>query len=247
MIIYKIENKINGHIYIGQTKQTLNARISSHLCTPLTSGMVVGKAFKKYGIESFLISIIDYAETKEVLNEKEKYWIKHYSCRGPNGYNLTDGGDGMENPSEETRKKLSAASKGRPSGMKGKHHSAETIQKMKNRHPSEEAMQKKRNQIPWNKGLTKEMDSRIKGSGRKGFIPWNKGTKGLQVAWSKGLILGPNPEHSKRMKGCIPPNKGKKGLQVAWNKGKSSWSKGLTKETDSRIKNHYNPKKKEEI
>jgi hypothetical protein len=46
-------------------------------------------------------------------------------------------------------------------------------------------------------------------SGRKiGSIPWNKGKKGLQVAWNKGLKTGVKPW-----------NKGTKGLQIAWNKG----------------------------
>lgn len=35
---------------------------------------------------------------------------------------------------------------------------------------------------------------------RKGTIPWNKGTKGLQVAWNKGKVLGNNPSHSAFMK-----------------------------------------------
>jgi len=46
--------------------------------------------------------------------------------------------------------------------------------------------------VAWNKGLTKETDYRIKKSGelssktKRGSIPWNKGLKGLQVAWNKG-------------------------------------------------------------
>ena len=68
-----------------------------------------------------------------------------------------------------------------------------------------------------------------------GNIPWNKGTKGLQVAWNKGIKTGPmsDEERAKRSrtmtekfltqehprKGVDPWNKGTKGLQVAWNKG----------------------------
>ncbi len=71
----------------------------------------------------------------------------------------------------------------------------------------------------------------------KGKEPWNKGKKGLQVAWNKGKKMGPmsDEERKKRSdtlkeryknedhhsKGTEPWNKGKKGVQEAWNKGKS--------------------------
>jgi hypothetical protein len=67
--------------------------------------------------------------------------------------------------------------------------------------------------------------------------PWNKGKKGFQVAWNKGLKTGPNSEESnlrrsetvKKLyqtkihprKNKDPWNKGKKGSQIAWNKGLS--------------------------
>lgn len=65
--------------------------------------------------------------------------------------------------------------------------------------------------------------------------PWNKGKKGSQVAWNKGLKTGTrNPianaktsdtlkkkflTQDHHLKGVEPWNKGKNGLQVAWNKG----------------------------
>src|SRR3989304_2765181 len=102
MTIYKIENKFNGKIYIGQTKREINKRVYFHL----KRKSYVGNALRKYGLQSFLISIIDQADTKEILDEKERYWIKFYNCRNPEGYNFTDGGDGLINPSEETRQKM---------------------------------------------------------------------------------------------------------------------------------------------
>lgn len=68
MIIYKIENKLNGKIYIGQTKNNLNERIQSHLENKKT---LIGRALRKYGIQNFEISVIDYAENKEWLDDKE--------------------------------------------------------------------------------------------------------------------------------------------------------------------------------
>ena len=69
----------------------------------------------------------------------------------------------------------------------------------------------------------------------KGKEPWNKGKKGLQVAWNKGLKQPVTDERKKKIsetlkkkfseiqhhrKRTLSWNSGKKGLQVAWNKGK---------------------------
>jgi len=107
MIIYKAVNKINGKIYIGKTIYPLDSRLRRHLRADLP----FSKALKKYGLTSFTIEIIDYADSPDILSDKEKYWIKYYGSKGKNGYNMTDGGDGIPgwNHSEETRKKISNA------------------------------------------------------------------------------------------------------------------------------------------
>jgi len=106
MIIYKAVNRINGKIYVGQTIQNLSRRIASHLDDPKYP---FGKALRKYGLQSFEISVIDDAKDVSVLNEKERYWIKAYDCMIPKGYNLTDGGRSGNKRSLETRAKISAA------------------------------------------------------------------------------------------------------------------------------------------
>jgi group I intron endonuclease len=92
MIIYKAVNKVNGKIYIGQTRSTVDQRIYEHL--KIGGSPVFHKALKKYGIKSFELSIIDFADSIQELNQKEVYWIKFYNSKIPNGYNLTDGGNG---------------------------------------------------------------------------------------------------------------------------------------------------------
>ncbi|MGE7623609.1 GIY-YIG nuclease family protein [Viridibacillus sp. NPDC096237] len=144
MIIYKILNKLNGKVYIGQTNSTLEQRLSQHLSSKKS---LVSKSIIKYGIDSFDISIIDEADNRDGINEKEKYWIKYYDSIAPKGYNLDAGGYDAS-PSVETRKKISNTLKGRYAGkknpmygkespmkgkigaMKGKKHLKSTIQKM---------------------------------------------------------------------------------------------------------------------
>lgn len=116
MIIYKITNKLNGRIYIGQTAQTLAGRWSDH-CRPCRgqhiNRSVVANAIRKYGKENFTMEEIDRAENLDELNIKEVTYIKAFGCLSPRGYNLHLGGDSkLCHP--ETRDKISAALKGRP-------------------------------------------------------------------------------------------------------------------------------------
>src|SRR4030042_3523154 len=111
MIVYKLQNKMNGKIYIGQTANALSVRISKHSRT----NSLIGKALRKYGLQSFTILIIDEAHSKNTLDEKEKYWIAIYNSQVPNGYNFTNGGDGCfgYRHSEDIKRKISLLNTGR--------------------------------------------------------------------------------------------------------------------------------------
>lgn len=116
MIIYKITNKVNGKIYIGQTVQKLIDRWSDH-SRPCSgrhkNGSVIAAAIHKYGKENFTVEQIDTAETLEELNIKEITYIKALNTLSPNGYNLELGGD-SKRCHEETKAKISATLKGTP-------------------------------------------------------------------------------------------------------------------------------------
>ena len=92
--IYKIENMQNGKVYIGQTTKLLSERFQAHVNAAKSgSNLKLSRAIRKYGKESFVISEIDSAETKEELNLKEIYWIDFYDSLN-SGYNMTLGGEG---------------------------------------------------------------------------------------------------------------------------------------------------------
>lgn len=91
--IYKVTNRINGMIYIGKTND-FNKRKKEHTVYDINNNNIFHKALRKYGLDNFKWEIIDYAETLEDINEKEKYYIKEYNSFKPNGYNMTKGGDG---------------------------------------------------------------------------------------------------------------------------------------------------------
>ena len=113
MLIYKIENKINGKIYVGQTTRTLQERMGEHLRN--NRNYYIDNAIKKYGIDAFEITILEICDTLEKLNEREIFWIKEFNCKIPNGYNLTDGGRNFSGyiPTQEQRARRSKMQTGR--------------------------------------------------------------------------------------------------------------------------------------
>lgn len=87
--IYKTTNLINSKIYVGQKKS------KKFIKSYKGSGVNIKRAIKKYGIDNFHVEIIQWCETKEDLDLKEKYWIKKLKSQWAfgNGYNITDGGE----------------------------------------------------------------------------------------------------------------------------------------------------------
>lgn len=91
--IYKYTNLINGMIYIGQTKQTLEQRDYKHQ-TQLKDNSYFHRAIKKYGRENFSLELIEDNIPFNKLDEKEKYYIDYFESfyTTGKGYNLTQGG-----------------------------------------------------------------------------------------------------------------------------------------------------------
>ncbi len=93
--IYKLTNKTNNKIYIGQTIH-FRERMNEHFKynDTRTEHQMLKRAIKKYGEDNFLKEIIKTVYSKKNANIQEQYYIKHYNSYKPNGYNMTFGGDG---------------------------------------------------------------------------------------------------------------------------------------------------------
>lgn len=142
--IYKIENTLNGKLYIGQSWD-IRKRWNSH--KKWSTNPFLSRSFNKYGIENFKFDVIKEVYkskfkhfTQKILDEYEKFYIKRYNTTDRNlGYNISSGGERNPNfngkamlgkhHSEESRKKISDSSKGQKSYWFGKHLSQESIQK----------------------------------------------------------------------------------------------------------------------
>ena len=129
-VIYCYTNKINGKKYIGQTCKSLSERAGkdgiNYKACPL-----FWRAIQRHGWESFVPEILESGLTLEEANEREKYWISYYKTTdSKSGYNCADGGFNIST-SDYVREKISESKKGKPTWMKGNHHTDETKEKLR--------------------------------------------------------------------------------------------------------------------
>lgn len=145
--IYKITNIKTGKVYIGKTTKSLNDRLQGHINNAdKGNNFKLSLAIRKYGKENFIIEPIDFAETRDELNEKEVYYISEYKSL-EDGYNMTIGGEGgntyIDKSDEEMKtisEKISTALRknngnhgqfvGPKNGMYGKHQTPEAKEKI---------------------------------------------------------------------------------------------------------------------
>ena len=104
----------NDKSYIGITAKSPESRFNGHIKSARSRGTtIVYKAWRKYGQPALMVlaKIENYD-----LKSSEIRAIREFNTKIPHGYNSTDGGDGCSGltHSEETRKKISIAGKGRP-------------------------------------------------------------------------------------------------------------------------------------
>ena len=144
-LIYKISNKVNDKIYIGQTWRTIKKRWKNgygYIRCPH-----IGNAINKHGKDNFIITLLVVCSTQETADYWEDYFIEKYDSRNRKyGYNIREGGSygklSLETKlkislskkgklaSEETKNKLSLARKGENNPNYGKHMSKETRKKI---------------------------------------------------------------------------------------------------------------------
>jgi len=133
-VVYLITNKVNGKAYVGVSERGLQARKREHINrSKAGSKFPIHRAIAKYGVDSFEFEILESCADASYLPGTERRLIAEFGTLVPRGYNRTLGGDGVsglvfgdetrrrmsekakQRPpfSEETRRKLSAASAGR--------------------------------------------------------------------------------------------------------------------------------------
>lgn len=135
--IYRERNEINLKCYIGKSHNDAVGRSKAHRNG--RGNRLLKQAIAKYGIENFTFEILHDGVFDELLNDFEIAEIAKHDSVAPNGYNLTEGGDGVcghrhsaetkekmaraklgKKASDETKRKMSKARKGENSPNYGK-------------------------------------------------------------------------------------------------------------------------------
>ena len=113
--IYETENLVNHKKYIGKKASSI------FLPEYHGSGTILLEAVAKYGEHNFKTHVLEWCESLEQLNEKERYYIRiNNAVDSSNYYNIANGGDGgdvtlgwTEERRDKFRQKMSSITEGR--------------------------------------------------------------------------------------------------------------------------------------
>ena len=216
-VIYRIYHKASMKSYVGKTVG-FDKRIQVHF-NRKSPCVALCRAIKKYSRDAFCVEILESNVPESILSKMEILHIRFFNCKSPNGYNLTDGGEGISGyqHSPETRRKISGSNQGKThspearrkisESHRGKKHSPETRQKMSETRKGEDHHFYGKTHSPETRRKISET--------KKGRPSWNKGksnpysdeTLEKMSQAKKGRVL--SPETRKKMSGKTPWMKGK--------------------------------------
>lgn len=109
-VIYAAARAGVPHAYVGQTV-ALGRRWQKH-CSDAKNGKptAFAAALRKHGVDAFTVEVVAECADKEALDAAEEFYVRMLQPR----YNMISGGGSVGIPNDEVRKKISAATRGRP-------------------------------------------------------------------------------------------------------------------------------------
>ena len=112
--IYVLKCPISGEVrYVGKTIKPLGVRLSNHISDKRkTHRRSWIESLSRKGMTPTIESVDEFLDCDADWQERERYWIDAYRKRGARLLNHTDGGEGLHNPDEATRAKLSQNARG---------------------------------------------------------------------------------------------------------------------------------------
>lgn len=116
--VYMLTNTVTGKSYVGQTIQRPSARRQQHAGgkqfgkTRSSKPTLIQRSIRKRGWGAFRWEILEKNiahKPVDILDERERYWIKEKQTLRPNGYNMDEGGQKGKLYTPEMRKAKSKA------------------------------------------------------------------------------------------------------------------------------------------
>ena len=226
--IYKTTNLLNNKIYIGQKKSNVFLKEQY-----LGSGKYIKRAINKYGKDNFKVEIIDTAESREELSNLEIYYIALFNSTNINiGYNIAKGGigggevyvnNGYKNEFITKKELNNYLSNGWQLGMlPGRKEINHSTTRSKNISKALKGKTKSREHVEKHSKALKEAKRHWYTNGILGCDLWLKESDDIPAGYYPGRTISEEAKikNSNSCKGRIP------------------WNKGLTKETDDRVKKY---------
>ena len=166
MFVYLLLDNSGEIRYVGQTIKDPQERLKEHLWPTA----LLKRGHKNHWINSMLakgerptVQILQTLNSIEELNAAEIYWIDFLKKAGCNLTNDTAGGEGLRNPNEETRARMSAAKVGKIPYAATLPKSAETREKIRQANLGKKRSPKsKERQSASNKGRVFSEETRAK-------------------------------------------------------------------------------------
>lgn len=115
--VYRISSP-NGSVYIGMTAKSFKERWEGHRAAFRKGQMTCAglrRAFEKYGVDAMSFEILeemDGCSDAEILHREREWWLLH-KAQGANLYNGEPSGQGAVKHTEETRRRIGEAMRGR--------------------------------------------------------------------------------------------------------------------------------------
>jgi group I intron endonuclease len=197
--IYSVTNALDGKQYIGLTNDIRERRYAHLHGKRSRSSSVLQRAMNKHGVNCFEFASVASCLSSANACYVEKLLIKERSTKAPNGYNMTDGGEGAwgYKQSPETIEKRVRHIRGKKrspevvarqaAALRGFKHSDEVKKRM-----SEAQLLSKSKQSPMTPEQRKAISDRFRGKKRDPELmaKINAAQRGIPRPYARELRLG---------------------------------------------------------
>jgi group I intron endonuclease len=125
--VYLVTNLVNGKKYVGCTKVSVEHRWRQHRSAARKGSLLaIHAALRKYGKDSFKVEILETVRGRhDELLLAEVRQIAAHNCVSPAGYNLTNGGEGVDFLVPEVRTRHAESVKSRSANPDWQRRTAE--------------------------------------------------------------------------------------------------------------------------